>query len=104
MDYWKECIKEAFEDAGIDATEDQIGTVAFWVEGTHDNFSMAHGHDCIPNPMLSEVEKLKKAYEKLVADHDKQIEGVRSGVALRRKVSVSDVHIDEEGHVTYDAR
>lgn len=64
MDYWKECITEAFEDAGIDATEDQIGTVAFWVEGAHDNYSMAHGHDYIPNPLVSENEDLKRELKK----------------------------------------
>lgn len=45
MDYWKETISEAFEDAGITATDEQIDTVASWAESAHDNYSMAHGHD-----------------------------------------------------------
>ena len=59
MDYWKECISEAFDDAKLSATDDQIGTVASWAEGAHDNYSMAHGHDCIPNPLIEENERLK---------------------------------------------
>lgn len=55
MDYWKECIEEALDDAGITATKEQIETIVGWVEGAHDNYGMAHGHDCIPNPMISEV-------------------------------------------------
>jgi len=60
MGYWKECISEAFDDAGILATKDQIGTVASWVEGAHDNHGMAHGYDVIASPYKSESEKLKK--------------------------------------------
>lgn len=63
MDYWKECVAEAFEDAGIEATDDQIDTVSSWVECAHDNYSMAHGHDFIPNPLSSENERLKRELE-----------------------------------------
>jgi len=60
MDYWGECISEAFEDAGIKATNEQISTVSGWVEGAHENYGMAFGHDCIPNPLVLENEKLLK--------------------------------------------
>lgn len=60
MDYWRECVSESLEDAGIVATKEQIETVTSWVEGAHENFSMAHGHDCIPNPLVSENESLKR--------------------------------------------
>lgn len=60
MDYWQECIAEAFEDAGIQATQEQIDTVANWVEGAHENYGMAHGHDAIPNPLVLENEKLRR--------------------------------------------
>lgn len=63
MDYWAECIKEAFEDAGIDATDEQIDTVAAWVSGAHENYGMAHGHHCIPNPKDTEIRDLKKELE-----------------------------------------
>jgi len=64
MDYWKECIAEAFDDAGIVATQDQIGTVAYWVEGAHENYGMAFGHGCIPNPLVIENDKLKNDIRK----------------------------------------
>lgn len=64
MDYWFECIAEAFEDAGIVATKEQINTVASWVKGAHDNYSQAHGYDCIPNPLLLENEMLKKSLDR----------------------------------------
>lgn len=60
MDYWEECVSEAFDDAGITATKEQIDTVASWVEGAHDNFGMAHGYDAIPNHYEIENEKLRR--------------------------------------------
>lgn len=64
MDYWKDCIEESFEDAGIEATQDQINTVISWVEGAYENYGMATGRDCIPNSMVSENEDLRKALKK----------------------------------------
>ena len=62
--YWEECVSEAFDDAKISATPDQIQTVAGWVAGAHENFSMAHGYDCIPNPLIEENRRISVALEK----------------------------------------
>ena len=64
MNYWEECIKEAFEDAGITASKEQIDTVVSWVDGAHENYGMAHGYDAIPNPLRSELDETKRALEK----------------------------------------
>lgn len=63
MEYWKECVSKAFDDAGITATEEQIQDVATCVEGAFENYGMAHGHDCIPNPLATENSLLKKELE-----------------------------------------
>ena len=60
MDYWEECISEAFEVAGIDASKTQIEAVVNWVKGAHDQFCMAHGYDAIPNPLQEEHARLSK--------------------------------------------
>ena len=61
MNYWHECISEAFDDAGIVATSEQIKTVVEFVEGAHENYGMAFGHDCIPNPLEQDNKQLKQA-------------------------------------------
>ena len=63
MDYWAECVSEALDEAGITATPQQISMVAEYVSGAHDNYGMAHGHDCIPNPLAGEVKQLKTALD-----------------------------------------
>ena len=64
MDYWKECISEALEDADLKASDEQIQNIAGWVEGAHENYGMAFGHDCIPNPQTLEIEGLQKELKK----------------------------------------
>ncbi len=73
MEYWKECISEAFDEVGIKATKDQIDTVASWVEGAHENYGMATGSDVASSNYVSddtrELEELKKSQ----AAHEKWI-------------------------------
>lgn len=72
MDYWKECISEALEDAGIKATDEQIENITGWVEGAHENYGMSHGYDAIPSPEQAEIKQLEKALAKeREKDHSK---------------------------------
>jgi hypothetical protein len=64
MNYWKECVAEALDDAGIIATDEQINTVSEWVKGAHENYGMAFGHDCIPNHLEIENKNLLKELKK----------------------------------------
>lgn len=79
MSYWEECINEAFEDAGIKASKEQIDTVISWVEGAHENYGMAHGHDCIPNPLKEEIKVLEN---KLQKERDKTVCRTCNGYGL----------------------
>lgn len=63
-DYWKECIAEAFEDAGVAATDDQIEKIAQCVEGASQTLDMAFGRYCIPNAAGEENKQLRKALTK----------------------------------------
>lgn len=71
-EYWKECISYALDDAGITATDEQIAIMATVVEGSHENYGMAFGHDCIPNPLAAEntdlKKKLKEEQEKILCE------------------------------------
>jgi hypothetical protein len=45
MNYWKESIEEALSEIGISATADQTKELVEWVDGSHENYGMATGHD-----------------------------------------------------------
>jgi len=58
MDYWKECVESALEEAGIEATSGQITVMADVVSGGYENYGMAFGYYCIPNPLQVENDRL----------------------------------------------
>lgn len=68
MDYWTECIVEAFSDCGIKATGVQIEGVVSWVEGAHENYGLATGLDVASANYISdearELERIKNEREK----------------------------------------
>jgi hypothetical protein len=70
MDYWKECITEAFNDIGIEATEKQIAEMADFVEGAHENIGMSTGAQCIPNPCEKAAEEKVVEMKRAKALHD----------------------------------
>jgi len=70
VNYWRECISEAFDEVGITATQAQIDAVAEWVEGASENESTARGWDCIPDPMQEENARLR---DELARERDKRI-------------------------------
>lgn len=76
MNYWKDIIEEALDDANISATNEQIDVIAGLVEGAHENYGMAHGYEAIPNPAesaahqelarcQSQLIEMRKAYNNL---------------------------------------
>lgn len=72
MDYWRECIEEAFEDAGLKASKEQIDTVASWAEGAHDNYGMATGLDIASQNLRANREReMDDLRKELQAERDK---------------------------------
>lgn len=60
MDYWRECVDEAFADAGIEASEAQRENVAGWFESAHSNYGMAFGNPSAGERDRSEIDDLKR--------------------------------------------
>ncbi len=96
MNYWEECIKEAFAECEIKASEQQIKYVIEWVEGAHENYGMATGQEFIPNPMNSEVDALKAEIKKLKAIQD----SIVTSYAEKYRVNQADVTLSENGSLS----
>lgn len=65
MDYWKECVMCAFDEAEITATDEQIKIVSDVMAGAHENIGQAY---YVPdNPLIAENKELtrKLALERL---------------------------------------
>jgi len=100
-DYWIECVSVAFEDAGIEATNEQIQSVAGDVEAGFDNYGMAHGHGCIPNPLLADLEASRKESRRLEDEVDKANLNFKQNVARRHRVDTSSVILGDNGDATF---
>lgn len=96
MDYWKQCIFEAFEDSGITATDEQVDTVATWAEGAHDNYGMANGHDVIRDsvPSRFEMEREIQSQADRIKELESQVSIFKNSVARRRNVRPEDVYLE----------
>lgn len=92
MSYWEECITESFKDAGITATIEQAAIVADWVEGAHDNYSMACGFDA--KSIDNEVKSIKKDINKLKESYERRLSGLREKFARKRNIDADRVGIN----------
>lgn len=99
MNYWKECIECAFDEAGITATDEQIDIVAECVEGGHENYGMAH-YDAIPHPLEAEIDTLKARVKQAESERDEANLNFKKNVAQRHRCEVSDVVLGENGDAT----
>ncbi len=70
MSYWQECIENAFEESGIIATEQQIKEVVECVEGGFENYGMAFGHDCIPDPVETRTQEELRELKRGIENHE----------------------------------
>jgi hypothetical protein len=70
MNYWKECITIALDDLGLVLTDEQIDYLADSVEGGHENYGMAFGYDCIPNPVESRTQMELRELKRKNQEHD----------------------------------
>ena len=66
MEYWRECVSTGLEEAGIEATVDQIEIIADTIKGGFENYGMAHGYDVIrgESEESKELKKIKEDSEK----------------------------------------
>jgi len=65
LDYWIECLECSLEENGLSSklTKSEIELIARDIDRGADMKSMAFGHDCIPNPIKLENERLNKELE-----------------------------------------
>lgn len=94
MDYYEETIREAFDDSGIIATEEQIENVVGWVKNAAENEYQAHGYECIPNPMESEIDRIRAAHAEEIARLKNEIDAYTNSIARDYRVDGSKVYTE----------
>lgn len=63
-EYWRICVEEALDVAGLPATAEQINSIAEAIEVAHEMHSEANGYHHIPNPLEQEKRQLEQELTK----------------------------------------
>lgn len=99
-DYYAECLDEALESAGVEATREQIAEIARDVELAAEHQGMAF-YEPPPSDRYNEIEREWKAkYEALKKEFDRYTQNAETAVrnALRQHRD-ANVSIGEHGEV-----
>lgn len=98
MNYWVECIACSLDEHGVKATQEQIEAIAADVEVSHENFGMAHGYDCIPNPLHAEIAERDERIKRIEKERDCAELDFKKNVAMRHNCEITDVVLTGDGH------
>ncbi|AFU88519.1 hypothetical protein CcrSwift_gp201 [Caulobacter phage CcrSwift] len=68
-DYWLESLDASFDGEGLFDLWNGIPlekrrSIAEGIEGSFENYGMAHGHDVIPNPLRTEMDERERRYRR----------------------------------------
>lgn len=101
VDYYQECLAEAFDEAGIQATPEQLKLCAEHVEGAADSVGMAF-YSPPASDRYNEIEReWKRKYDTLRAEFDRYQGNAETAVKKAlRQYSDANVSIGEHGEVT----
>lgn len=105
LEYWVEAIECALEDIGKEGilSKTEIKSMAQNLQNSAEQEDMAYGIEHIPNPLLSEIEKLKSEYNNKIIKLEETNLIFRKNVAKRLNVRHEDVYLDGE-NVVYDRK
>jgi hypothetical protein len=103
LSYWLESLGYALEEAGAyDAlTPDQRKRVAESLVVSAENEGMAMGRDCIPNPLNSEIERLKAAHRADIERFEERERIFCRDIARSQKVEARRIGINNGSVVIY---
>lgn len=103
LNYWIESLGYALEEAGVyDAlTPEQRKQVAESLVVSAENEGMASGRDCIPNPLSSEIDRLKAAHRAEIERFEERERIYCRDIARSQKVETGRIGILNGSVVIY---
>lgn len=94
QEYWEYSLSEALEAVGVKLTDEQLTAVAADLCISAEQTSMCFGSDHPQGQRNTELEELKKRYEKQIKELEDRDWIFRKSVAERRGVTPHDVYIE----------
>jgi hypothetical protein len=72
-DYWREAVAIALDEEGVEVTSEQLDRLGESLAVSAENEGQAFGRDMIPNPMVAEVEAVKRRVESERREHEAEL-------------------------------
>ena len=80
LDYWRECVSQAAGDCGLTLTTEQLESIAYAVEGAHENYGMAFYSPPATDRISAIEEEYQARIDKLSREADKFREDAHAAV------------------------
>ena len=90
LEYWIESVESIMEEMNYDIPIEDITTMAESMIITAEQESLAFGYDAIPNPLQTEIDKLRNDM-----DHEQVYWERRELIYLRSIAKRNNVHVDD---------
>ena len=100
--YWLEAICTSAEDRGVTLSEEQADGMARDMQANHECYGMAFGHDCIPDPMKTELHNAQIRHEKIIKEFEENEAALKCKIVdVYRKQFNCDIYASvNRGRVT----
>lgn len=72
-EYWTICAEAALDEAGIEATEEQIATIAGQMEAAHDAYGEQHGHIEADKGLWSDLTRRAETAERRAREEEEKV-------------------------------
>lgn len=101
---WIDTVSEALQPFGVTLTNEQLLAVAESCEITRENWSMCDGSEHIPNPLLAEMDKMKREHNRELSEVQREKQIYKDTLCRVKHAEPSRVYIDSLGQVMEDCR
>jgi len=106
-EYWREAAQCAIDEAGVNVMllPEQWDAIAKSLQGSHECYGMAFGHECIPNPLQAEVRARDDKLKRQEASSDAHVAALEEALCRRMGVRRDAVWVEyRDGQVSVQFR
>lgn len=104
-EYYLSSLGNALDDIGIKYTSDQLDELTDYVQGIQEVKSQALGYDCIPNPLQTEMDNLKRKHKEELKELEKSKNAIEDLALRARGLSNENAYIrTRDGRANFELR
>lgn len=83
LEYWKEALLSSADENEVTITDEQAVAMAKSMILAQEFYGQASGHECIPNPLQTELSNEKRAHAQRIKDMEAREDALKKDIASR---------------------